>query len=149
VFSSRKQGNKYVQKILFTPPNRKNQLDANISLFFVATLPQKGIPAFNKSQFGAKVRSIAKTFTMENTCELPPPLLEVKITRLYILLLETNIFTNKKQLEKPKKHYGVSNETGNKWYFNQHACFNIWSMVFLSTNEYFTTFVPYLVYHLL
>jgi hypothetical protein len=44
--------------------------------------------------------SIVKTFTMESTCELPPPLLEVKITKLYILLLEANIIMDKKQLEK-------------------------------------------------
>jgi translation initiation factor 2 beta subunit (eIF-2beta)/eIF-5 len=66
-------------------------------LYFLLQLyHKKGIPSFSKSQIETKVRSIAKTFTVENTCELPPPPLEVKITRLYILLLETNIVMNKK-----------------------------------------------------
>jgi hypothetical protein len=91
----------YKKSCLHPPIGRTNYMQTYL-YFFVATLPQKGVPSFNKSQFGAKVRSIAKTFIMESTCELPPPLLEVKITRLYILLLETNIFTEKKQLEKPK-----------------------------------------------
>ncbi len=67
-------------------PNRKNKSYANLSLFSIATLLQKGVPPFNISQIEAKARSIAKTFTMESTCELPPPPLEVKIIGFYILL---------------------------------------------------------------
>jgi hypothetical protein len=50
-----------------------------MSLFFVATLPQKGVLPINRSQIEGKVRSIIETFIVEGTCELPPPLLEVKI----------------------------------------------------------------------
>jgi hypothetical protein len=56
---------------------------------------------------------------------------------------------DKKKLEKQKKHYGTTHEIGNKWHFRQHACFNIWSMVSLSTSEYTTTLAPYWVYHFL
>jgi hypothetical protein len=85
-------------------PSKKNKLDANLSLslFFVATLSQKGVPPFNRSQIEAKVKSIVQTFIMENTCELPPPLLEIKIIRLYVLLLEIDIVMDKKLLEKLK-----------------------------------------------
>jgi hypothetical protein len=102
MFSSIKLGNKYEQKSMFTPSNMNNKSNANIFLFFAAILPQKGIPPLNKSQIKAKVRLIAKTLIVENTCELPPPLLEIKIIGLYILLLDTNIVMDKKQLEKPK-----------------------------------------------
>jgi hypothetical protein len=89
------------KKSCLHPPHRKNKSNANISLFFAATLPQKGIPPLNKSQIEGKARSIAKTLTMESTCELPPPPLEIKIIGLYILLLETKIVMDKKNLEKP------------------------------------------------
>jgi hypothetical protein len=50
----------------------------------------------------AKARSIDETFMVENSCELPPPPLEVKINGLwlYVLLLEMDIFMVRKQLEK-------------------------------------------------
>jgi hypothetical protein len=65
----------------------KNKSDANMSLFSAATLSQKGIPLANRSQIVAKARSIAETFIVENTYELPPPPpLEVKIIGFYILL---------------------------------------------------------------
>jgi hypothetical protein len=83
-------------------PNKKNKSNANTSLFFVATLSQIGIPLINRSQIKAKVRSIPETFTLESTCELPPPPLEDKITMVYILMLETNIVMDIKILEKPK-----------------------------------------------
>ncbi len=83
-------------------PNKKNKLDANLFLFFVATLSQKGVPPFNRSQIETKVKSIVETFIVESTCELPPPLLEIKIIRLYVLLLKTYIVIDKKLLEKPK-----------------------------------------------
>jgi hypothetical protein len=38
-------------------PNMKNNLDANMSLFSVTTLPQRGIPLVNRSQIEEKVRS--------------------------------------------------------------------------------------------
>jgi hypothetical protein len=82
--------------------NKKNKLDANLSLFSVAILSQKGVPSINRSQIEAKARSITKTFIMESTCELLPPPLEVKISGLYILLSKTNIIMDKKLLEKPK-----------------------------------------------
>jgi hypothetical protein len=46
------------------------------------------------------MKSIAKTFIMENTCELPFPPLEVKITGLYVLLSKSDIVMDRKQLEK-------------------------------------------------
>jgi hypothetical protein len=56
-------------------PIRKKKLDANFSTI----LPQKGVPPINRSQIEAKARSIAETFTMESTCELLLPPLEVNI----------------------------------------------------------------------
>ncbi len=82
-------------------PNKKNKSNANMSLFSTATLPQRGIPLINKSQIKVKARSIAETFTLESTCELPPPPLEDKITRLYIMMSESNIVMDRKILEKP------------------------------------------------
>ncbi len=66
--------------------NKKNKSYANLSLFSVTTLPQKGVPLVNRSQIETKTRSIAKTFIMESTCKLLPPLLEVKIMNKDILL---------------------------------------------------------------
>jgi len=83
-------------------PSRKNKLDAKFSLFFHAPLLQNGVPPFSKSKIEVKARSIAKTFNVESTYELPPPLLVVKITGLYILLSEIDIVTDMKLLEKPK-----------------------------------------------
>jgi predicted house-cleaning NTP pyrophosphatase (Maf/HAM1 superfamily) len=83
-------------------PSKKNKLDVNLSLFSIATLPQKGILHVSRSQIEAKARSIVETFIVENTCELPPLLLEVKITRLYVLLSDTYIVMDRKLLEKPK-----------------------------------------------
>ncbi len=54
-------------------PNRKNKSNANLSLFSVATLPQKGVLLVSRSQIETKVRLIVETFTMESTCGLPPP----------------------------------------------------------------------------
>ncbi len=48
------------------------------------------------------MRSIAKTFTMESTCELPLPPLEIKIIGLYILLSNIDIVMDRKLLEKPE-----------------------------------------------
>jgi hypothetical protein len=82
-------------------PNMKNKLDVIFSLFSTVTLVQKGLQPLDKSQIEAKARSITKTFTMENTCELPPPL-EIKITRLYVLLLKTYIVMDREISKKPK-----------------------------------------------
>ncbi len=49
----------------------------------------------------AKARSIDETFMVENSCELLPPPLEVKINGLYVLLLEMDIVMVRKQLENP------------------------------------------------
>jgi hypothetical protein len=54
-----------------------------------------------------------------------------------------------KAIGKTKKHNGTSNEIRNMWHFKQHVCVNIWSMVSLSTNEYFTILGTFLVYGLL
>jgi hypothetical protein len=83
-------------------PNKKKKADANMYLFSTATLLQKGVPLFNRSQIEVKARSIAKTFTMESTCERPPPPLEVKIIGLYILLSKIDIVVDRKLLEKPE-----------------------------------------------
>jgi hypothetical protein len=81
-------------------PNMKNKLDVIFSLFSTVTLVQKGLQPLDKSQIEAKARSITKTFTVENTCELPP--LEIKITRLYVLLLKTYIVMDREISKKPK-----------------------------------------------
>jgi len=80
----------------------ENKLDANLSLFSTTTLQQNGVPPLSRSQIEVKARSIAETFTVESTCELPLPLLEFKITRFYVLLLKKDIVMDKKLLEKPK-----------------------------------------------
>jgi hypothetical protein len=82
-------------------PNMKNKLDVIFSLFSTVTLVQKGLQPLDKSQIEAKARSITKTFIVENTCELPPPL-EIKITRLYVLLLKTYIVMDREISKKPK-----------------------------------------------
>jgi hypothetical protein len=69
----------------------KNKSNANMYLFSVATLSQKGVPHVNRSQIVAMTRLIAGTFIVESICELPPPPLEIKIIGFYILLPETNI----------------------------------------------------------
>jgi hypothetical protein len=81
---------------------RTNQMQICLC-FFATTLSQKGVPPVNKSQIVVKAKSIAETFIVENTCELPPPPpLEVKIIGFYVLLSKTNIVMDIKQLEKPK-----------------------------------------------
>ncbi len=55
-----------------------------MSLFSVVTLPHKGVPHLSKSYVEANlVRSIVETFMVENSCELSPPRLEVKINGLH------------------------------------------------------------------
>jgi hypothetical protein len=83
-------------------PSKKNKSNENLSLFFVAILPHKGVPHLSKSGIEAKVRSIVETFTMESSCGLPLLPLEVKINGLYVLLSETNIVMDRKKLEKQK-----------------------------------------------
>jgi hypothetical protein len=83
-------------------PSKKNKSDANLFLFSIATLLQRGVPLVSRSQIEAKARLIVETFTMESIYELPPPPLEIKITGLYVLLLKTNIVMDRKLLEKPK-----------------------------------------------
>jgi len=83
-------------------PSKKNKSNANPFLFSVVTLPQKGIPLVSTSQIEAKARSIAETFIVENTCELPPPPLEVKIIGLYVLPSKTNIVMDRKLLKNQK-----------------------------------------------
>jgi hypothetical protein len=127
-------------------PSRKNKSNTNVFVF-CCNLPQKGVLPINKSQIEGKARSIIETFIVEGTCELPPPLLKVKIIALHFIVGDKYCH-GLKTIGKTKRHYGVFNESGNKWHFRQHDSFNIWLMVFLSTNEYSTTFVFFL-YHLL
>jgi len=88
-------------------PNKKNKSNTNMSLFSTTTLPQRGIPLINRSQIKAKAKSTAETFTMESTCELHPPPLENKITKLYILLSKTYIVMDTKILEKPENTMAI------------------------------------------
>jgi hypothetical protein len=83
-------------------PSKKKQSDANLSLFSIATLLDKRVPHLSRSNIEVKVRSIVETFTMESSCGLPPFPLEVKINGLYVLMSETNIVMDRKQLEKQK-----------------------------------------------
>jgi len=52
-------------------------------------LPIKVAAHQTRTDIGAKARTHAEIFIMENTCELPTPP-EVKMRGLYVLLFETN-----------------------------------------------------------
>ncbi len=56
---------------------------------------------FTKVDVKAKVKAIAKTFTVESSCELPPP--SFKINGLCVLLSEINIVMDMMILEKLEK----------------------------------------------
>jgi hypothetical protein len=58
---------------------------------------------FTKADVEAKAKTIVKSFTIESSCELPPPLAKAKINGLYVLLLETDIMMDKKILEKSEE----------------------------------------------
>jgi hypothetical protein len=66
-------------------------------------MPPKNTTHFTRINVQAKVKAIVKSFIVESSCELPPPLVEVKINGLYVLLLETYIVMDKKILEKLEK----------------------------------------------
>jgi hypothetical protein len=83
-------------------PNKKNNSNANLSLFSVVILPHKGVQHLSRSEIEVKVRSIVETFTMESSFGLPPFPLEIKINGQYVLLSEKNIVMDRKQLEKQK-----------------------------------------------
>jgi len=66
-------------------------------------MPPRNAMHFTRINVEAKSKAIAKSFIIESSCELPPPLTKVKINGLYVLLLETNIVMDRKILEKPKE----------------------------------------------
>jgi hypothetical protein len=63
-------------------------------------MPPKNTTHFTRANVEAKVKAIVKSFTIESSCELPPPLVEVKINGLYVLLSKTYIVMDSKILEK-------------------------------------------------
>jgi hypothetical protein len=48
-------------------PSKKNKSDVNLFLFFVATLPCKGVPPISRLEIEAKAKSIAETFIVESS----------------------------------------------------------------------------------
>jgi hypothetical protein len=66
---------------------------------------------------------------MENTCELLPPPLEVKINGLYELLLKIYIVMDKKQLEKLEDIMAGLMKLETDGPLGNVVCLNIWSMV--------------------
>jgi hypothetical protein len=66
-------------------------------------MPPRNTMHFKKLDVKAKVKAITKKFIVESSCELPPPLTEVKINGLYVLLSKTNTVINMMILEKPEE----------------------------------------------
>jgi hypothetical protein len=58
---------------------------------------------FTRINVEAKAKTIVKSFKVESSCELLPPLEKVKINELYVLLSEIDIMMDMKTLEKPKE----------------------------------------------
>lgn len=50
-----------------------------------------------------KAKAMAKTFTVESSCELAPLPLEVMMNGLYVLLSETNVVMSRKVLDDPEE----------------------------------------------
>jgi hypothetical protein len=67
------------------------------------TLPQKGVTHISKANIEAKTRKTIETFTIENTCDLALPPMEVQMNRLYILVSETNKVMAPTMFEDPKE----------------------------------------------
>jgi hypothetical protein len=74
-----------------------------LSLFPFGFMPLRNTTHFVRTDVKAKAKAIFKNFTIESSCELPPPLIEVKINGLYVLLSKTNIVMEVKILDKPEK----------------------------------------------
>ncbi len=106
-----------------------NQMQKQLSLFFVAILFHKGVPPISKLEIEAKAQSIAETFTVESICELPPRPLEIKINGLYELLLKTNIVMDRKQLEKLEDIMVLLMKLETNGLLGNVVCFNIWLVV--------------------
>ncbi len=82
------------------PINDKNMANAHLSLFPTPiTLPIRATTHQTIADIEAKARAHAETFTMESSCELPTPPLEVKMKGLYILLSKIDIIMNKTIME--------------------------------------------------
>jgi len=92
---------------------------------------------FTRANVEAKAKAITKSFVVESYYELLPPLTEMKINGLYVLVLETYIVMDKKILEKPEETMALLMKNGNKTYFGQHVGFCIWLVVPLSTYKYY------------
>jgi len=54
------------------------------------TLSQNGVTHISRANIKAKTKKKIETFTIESTCDLAPPPLEVQMNGLYVLLSEMN-----------------------------------------------------------
>jgi hypothetical protein len=74
-----------------------------VSLFPFGFMPLRNTTHFIRADVKARAKAITKKFTIESSCELPPPLIEVKFNGLYVLLSKTDIVMDMKILEKLEK----------------------------------------------
>lgn len=81
-------------------PTRQNKCEANLFLFSTGTtLPLMHVQHLRREDIEKKVKAMAKTFTVESSCELAPLPLEVMMNGLYVLLSETNVVMSRKVLD--------------------------------------------------
>ncbi|CAM6003026.1 unnamed protein product [Sphagnum balticum] len=85
-------------------PTRQNKCEANLFLFSTGTtLPLMRVQHLSREDIEKKAKAMAKTFTVESSCELAPLPLEVMMNGLYVLLSETNVVMSRKVLDDPEE----------------------------------------------
>jgi hypothetical protein len=67
------------------------------------TLQQRGVAHVSKVDIEAKTRKTNETFTIKSMCDLAPPLMEVQMNALYILLSQKNKTMDQTMFENPKE----------------------------------------------
>jgi len=76
----------------------------NLLLFLDGqTLPQNGLTHISRVDIETKTRKTTETFTIKSICDLTPPLVEIQMNGLYILLSEMNKIMASTMFENPKK----------------------------------------------
>jgi hypothetical protein len=69
---------------------------------FSTTNPQRNLTNFSRAKVEAKALATIEIFIIEGGCELPPPLKEVLMNGLFVLLSKTNIVMDMTLLQNPK-----------------------------------------------